>query len=249
MKAAVLNGRESLVIQEVETPNCGVGEVLIRVKSCGICKTDVKCYMKGQYDLQLPRILGHEITGVIEAVGEGVEDFKKGDRVQVFPGIPCGECEFCKKGMDNLCDDIKIMGFNYDGGFAEYVLVPCQGVENGIFNPIPEDITFEEASMAEPLGCSVNMQEKLEVSTGDSVVIFGAGRLGILNGKLAKSRGAAKVILVETNENRLSMARAYEFDYLLNPTRQEVLQEIMKITGGRGADVVFPSASWLKKVV
>lgn len=240
MKAAVLENRGKIAIQEVERPKCGDGQVLVKVKSCGICRTDLKCYEKGQYDLQLPRILGHEIAGIIEEVGSGVDVYKKGDRIQVSPGITCGECEFCKEGMDNLCNELQIMGFNYDGGFAEYLLIPAQGVKNGILNFIPEETSFEEASMAEPLGCSINMQEMLDIKPQNTIVIFGGGRLGILNAKLAKLKKASKVILVEVNDKRLSIAKNYEFDHIIDSRKEDVIKTVLDITKGSGADIVIP---------
>lgn len=240
MKAAVLEGRERLVIQEVEQPRCGDGQVLLKVKSCGICRTDLKCYQKGQYDLKLPRVLGHEITGIIEEVGAGVELYKKGDRVQLSPGITCGECEFCKKGNDNLCNHIEIVGFNYDGGFAEYVLVPARGVKNGIINLIPETTSFEEASMAEPLGCSINMQEMLDIKPTDTLVIFGGGRLGILNAKLARLKNISKIILVETDSQRLDLAKNFEFDAIIDGEKEDVVKTVLRLTGNKGADLAIP---------
>lgn len=240
MKAAVLEGRERLVIQEVEQPRCGDGQVLLKVKSCGICRTDLKCYQKGQYDLKLPRVLGHEITGIIEEVGAGVKLYKKGDRVQLSPGITCGECEFCKKGNDNLCNHIEIVGFNYDGGFAEYVLVPARGVKNGIINLIPETTSFEEASMAEPLGCSINMQEMLDIKPTDTLVIFGGGRLGILNAKLARLKNISKIILVETDSQRLDLAKNFEFDAIIDGEKEDVVKTVLRLTGNKGADLAIP---------
>ncbi len=240
LKAAILESSESLVIKEVAHHECGTGDILIKVKSCGICRTDMKSFLKGQRDLKLPRILGHEISGIIEEVGSGVVGYQKGDRVQISPGITCGECDFCRNGFDNLCDHLKIMGFNYDGGFAEYVLVPAKGVKNGIINTLSNEISFEEAAMAEPLACSINMQELLNLAPGKTVVIFGTGRLGILNAKLAKLNGAAKIIGVEINKQRLLGAQKFEFDYIIDSSKTDVVHEIFSLTGGKGADAVIP---------
>lgn len=240
MKAAVLEGVQKLFIKHREIPRCNEGEVLVQVKACSICRTDMKCYELGQRDLKLPRVLGHEIAGVVAEIGSGVDQVKKGDHVQVSPGITCGHCEFCLKGQDNLCRQLKIMGFNYDGGFAEYLLVPAEGVRGGILNIIPPNITFEEASMTEPLACSLNMQEVLKITANDTMLIYGAGRLGILNALLAKNYGAKKVILIEPNETRLQKAGDFGFDYLINPVNSNVRKEILAITNNRGVDVVIP---------
>ncbi|QGT99459.1 hypothetical protein SYNTR_0866 [Candidatus Syntrophocurvum alkaliphilum] len=240
MKAAILESREKIVIKKLKVPECNTGELLVKVKSCGICRTDMKSFLSGQRDLKLPRILGHEVSGIIEHVGLGVKMYKKGDRVQISPGIPCGNCEFCKKGIDNLCEAIKIMGFNYDGGFAEYILVPANGVKNGIVTIISDNISFEEASMAEPLACSINMQELLNLNNNRTVVIFGLGRLGILNAKLAKLKGSSNIIGVEKNRQRLLNAKKFEFDYIIDSSKADVVKEILSLTSGKGADVVIP---------
>ncbi len=238
MKAAVLKKIGELTVLEIPTPSCKRGEVLVKVEACGICRTDMKAYYHGQRDLRLPRVLGHEIAGVVERVGAGVDQVKPGDRVQVSPGLPCGCCDFCLQGQEHLCDCVKVMGFDYDGGFAEYVLVPVNGVSRGVLNKLPDKLTFLEAALTEPLACSVHMQEEITVGLGDTVVIFGAGPLGILNARLARTRGAAKIILVETQENRLKGFQD-EFDYAVNAVGDDVVNGVQEITGGRGADVVI----------
>lgn len=239
MKVVVLEAIKKIVVKNVATPACRKGEVLVKVRACGICRTDMKAYHQGQRDLHLPRILGHEITGTVAVVGEGVTQVKPGDRVQVAPGLSCGNCSYCINGMDHLCNHIKVMGFHYDGGFAEYVLVPINGVSRGYLNIIPNHLSFEESVLTEPLACSINMQDSLQVGSGDTVVIFGAGPLGLLNAKLARVRGAGTLILVETNETRLNQARNV-FDYSINPLVTPHLAKVMDITGGTGADVVIP---------
>ncbi len=239
MKAALLEGIKTLKITEVETPKCKKGEVLVKVGACGLCRTDMKAYNQGQRDLQLPRILGHEITGTVAELGAGVAHVKPGDRVQVSPGIPCGCCFYCLGGLHQMCDSVQIMGFHHDGGFAEYVLVPANGVNHGVLNRIPAHLSFQEAAFTEPLACSVNMQETARVGLGDVVVIFGAGPLGILNDRLAKARGAGSVILVEVNEERLVSAANLEFDGCINTLAASPVNKIMEMTGGRGADVVI----------
>lgn len=240
MKAALLEDLGRISVLHVDTPVCREGEVLVKVEACGICRTDMKCFVYGQRDLHLPRILGHEIAGTVVETGPGVTVVKAGDRVQVAPGIPCGECKYCLNGMDHLCDRVQVMGFHYHGGFAEYVLVPAKGVKIGALNLIPEHLTFAEAALTEPLACSVNMQESLQVGRGDRVLIFGAGPLGILNAKLARVRGAETIVLVETNEKRRLAAEKREFDYCLNSLTDDLSLEIQRISGGRGIDVVIP---------
>ncbi|PKM82144.1 MAG: alcohol dehydrogenase [Firmicutes bacterium HGW-Firmicutes-14] len=239
MKAALLEGVKDMRITDIPTPKCRKGEVLVRVAVSGICRTDMKAYYLGQRDLRLPRVLGHEITGVVEQIGRGVACVQPGDRVQIAPGLSCGVCPYCQAGLDHLCDRVKVMGFHYDGGFAEFVLIPETGVNNGVLNKIPDHVSFEEAALVEPLACSINMQETASIGLGDLVVIFGAGPLGILNAKLARVRGAGPIILVEKSKIRLASVTKY-FDYSVDALEDNVIDRIQEISGGRGVNAVVP---------
>ena len=240
LKAALLKGLEELILENRPIPDCGPGEVLVQLRVCGICRTDMKCLSQGQRDLRLPRILGHEIAGTVVQTGSGVASVSKGDRVQVAPGIPCGTCSYCLRGQDNLCDSMQIMGFHLNGGFAEYVLVPAAGVNNGVLQAVPEELSLSEAALTEPLACCVNMQKSLRVNKEDQLLIIGAGPLGVLNAKLAKAKGVRKIILLEEKEERLKKAENFELDYLLDTRKRNMPEEVMRITQGRGADVVIP---------
>jgi L-iditol 2-dehydrogenase len=135
---------------------------------------------------------------------------------------------------------MQILGFHLDGGFAEFLLVPAAGVRSGVLQPIPEQLSFSEAALTEPLACCVNMQDSLHVGQEDRLLLIGAGPLGILNAKLAKARGVKKVILLEEKEERLKKAAGFEFDYLLDSCKRNTAEEVMRITQGRGADVAIP---------
>lgn len=239
IKAAVLESLNKLSIKEIDVPKCHFGEVLIKVEACGICRTDMKCVTLGQKDLVLPRVLGHEIAGRVVETGTGVHAFKQGDLVQVAPGISCGVCSYCRHGLDHLCDEVKILGFNYDGGFAEYILIPEKGVKNGNLSLIPDHVSCKEAAFTEPLACSIKMQNMLHIDTSDTLLLYGAGRLGILNLKLAKSRGIKKAILIENNNQRAEFAGSFDFDYILNSQEVNIHKEIMTITKNQGVSAVI----------
>ena len=147
MKAAFLEAIERLTLTHIDIPQCGPGEILIKTMACGICRTDMKCFTQGQRDLKMPRILGHEIAGTVAAIGQGVTQVSVGDRVQVSPGISCGTCPYCLKGQDNLCDSVQILGFHVNGGFAEYLLIPAEGLRNGVIQDIPDNVTYAEAAL------------------------------------------------------------------------------------------------------
>lgn len=240
MKAVLLEATEQLTLIERDIPPCAPGEVLIKTRACGICRTDMKCYTQGQRDLIMPRVLGHEISGTVAAVGQGVTSISVGSSVQVAPGIPCGTCSYCLKGQDNLCDSVQILGFHMDGGFAEYVMVPAQGVKSGVLQLIPKHLSFSEAALTEPLACSVNMHNSLNIAAEDTLLIIGAGPLGILNAKLARSKGVRKIILAEINEKRLKYAENYDHDYLINLNKTDLAREINQITQGVGVNTCIP---------
>ena len=245
MKAAVLKGIEDLEIREVDrpAPACKSGEILIKTEACAICKTDVKMFHVGHRDLRLPRVLGHEVAGTIVEVGGGVNKLKEGDRVQVAPGLPCGSCPFCTSGIPNMCNDMKIIGFHCDGGFAEYMVVPANGVRNGSVNKIPEALSFEEASLAEPIACCINAQELCRIKIGDVVVIFGAGPIGHLHAQLSWDLGASKVFIVENSAKRITFAEKIGADALIDPTEIDPVDAVRALTNGIGADVVIPACS------
>lgn len=240
MKAVVLTGPGQLEMTERPIPACGDHEVLVKVMACNLCKTDLKCLTMGQRDLVYPRVLGHEISGVIAGVGAAVTGYQKGQRVHVHPGIACGECAYCKEGDDNLCDHVRIMGFNYDGGFQEYLVVPEEGVRGQIINIIENDaLSFEEISFIEPLSCCVNVQEKLKLVPDDTLLIIGAGRMGILNLRVARALGVRKVFLLETDPERAARAETLGFDAVF-ASGQDAEGAIKEQTDGQGVDAVIP---------
>ncbi len=248
MYAAVLENKGSIALRERDEPLCEDGGAVVRVEACGICRTDLKCYERGQRDLELPRILGHEIAGVVVATGAETKTPKVGSPVQVYPGLTCGDCRFCRQGRENMCEKLKIMGFNHDGGFADYITIPSRGVAGGILHEIPAGLSFAEATMAEPLACCVNAQETLLINSGTNVLIGGAGRLGILNARLAKHKGAENVIVLEPNKSRRRKASAYGIEHCLDPHSAHLKTAVMDITGGKGADTAInccPNASAL----
>ncbi len=237
MMAAVLEAPGKITHWEEEDPVCPDGGMILKVKACSICSTDVKMLKHGQRDLVYPRILGHEISGVVdERDGFGPE---VGERVQVFPGIFCGSCPACRRGAINMCQRIQILGFNLDGGFAERLLVPKDSVRNGGVFTLPDGARFEEAALAEPLACSINAQERVGVTEGDSVLIFGAGPAGILHAMLARERGASTVAISEPLEDRVDLAKISGLDVVVNSTREDLRERAMETTDRRGFDVII----------
>ncbi|MDD3581602.1 MAG: zinc-dependent dehydrogenase [Desulfobacca sp.] len=237
MNAALLTAPKKLEFCRVPRPECPKEGLLINVAACSLCATDAKMWHQGHRDLILPRILGHEMAGTIVEVGNGVRGFQIGDRVQMAPGLPCGRCRYCLRGVPNLCQEMRIMGFHHDGGLAEFLAVPAAGVHQGAINLIPAALSFQVATLAEPLACCINGQEQAGVGPGEHVAIFGAGPIGLLHAQLAYLRGASRVILVELALDRIAQARQGWADVVVDAGNQDPVAAIRESTDGQGIDV------------
>jgi threonine dehydrogenase-like Zn-dependent dehydrogenase len=236
MKAAVVHGANDIRMTEVPTPQPGPGEVLVRVKGSGVCATDVKILGGSGLPKNLPTILGHEVAGVIEALGEGVSGLQTGQRVAVYPIAVCGECFFCQRGRHPLCLKPYGLAHGADGGFAEYLLVPSQIVRLGGIVDIG-DLPFDLAAMIEPLSCCLSAAEQCSTRANDNVVIIGCGPLGLMHVIVTRAIGA-RVIALDVNENRLAKSAEIGADVTLNPEQGDMFEEVRKLTQV-GADVVI----------
>ncbi len=216
--------------------------MLIRVHNCSTCGTDVKIFKFGHHHIRPPRVMGHEIAG--EVVDGGDTGWRAGERVQVIAAIPCGRCAECRRGRMTVCPNQESMGYHYDGGFAEYMLVPAKVLAVDGLNRIPQGIGYAEASVAEPLACVLNGQNLARVGEGDDVVVMGAGPIGCLHVRLARARGAGRVFLVDLNRERLDLsADRVRPDATIYGADTDVVDEVRKLTDGRGADVVITAAA------
>lgn len=242
MKALRFYAPGDLRLEDVPEPTPAPDEVKIRVRNCSTCGTDVKIRANGHPNLTPPRIIGHEISGEVVEVGADVSGgWRPGDRVQVIAAVPCGDCHECHKGWMAVCQNQTSVGYQYDGGFAEYMIVPREVLKVDGLNPIPSGVGFDEASAAEPLACAINAQEQLGIEPGDFVVVFGAGPIGCMHIRIARGvHQAGTVVLVDINTDRLRLsADAVSPDVVINASEVDVVEEVMRLTGGRGADVVI----------
>ncbi|MDF2880284.1 MAG: alcohol dehydrogenase [Clostridiaceae bacterium] len=240
-----LYGANDLRLDEIPKPNLPAEGMLIRVHACSICGSDIRNIKAGgtSHGMTLPRVLGHEFSGEIAEMDGKIEGYHIGDRVLIAPVVPCGKCDFCAQGLTNMCTNRETISYEYDGGFAEYIAIPKKLIQTGGIIPIPSNITYEQAAITEPLSCVLNGQEISKVGLGDTVVIIGAGPLGVAHAEVAKILGASKVIMSEVSEDRQERAESSNsIDVVINPTKVNLVEEIMKETSNKGADVVIVAA-------
>ena len=237
MKAAVLKKPGDFELVELPEPECPPGGLIIRMQAAAICSADVKMIYQGHQALSYPRIPGHEIAGTVAY--SDVPDFKGSERVQVAPGIVCTQCRYCRRGVENHCKEIQIIGFTMDGGFAEYLAVTPQGVASGIVNQIPGHLSFAEASLAEPLACCINGQKSLGITKGDAVLVIGAGPIGCLHAMLSRLKGAQKILIADRQANRISSAASAGADRLIDLSTESLTRVVAKETASAGVDAII----------
>ncbi|MBI1911909.1 MAG: alcohol dehydrogenase catalytic domain-containing protein [Deltaproteobacteria bacterium] len=232
MRAAVYYNNRDVRVEEVPFPKIKEGEVLVKIEASGICGSDV---MEWYRIKKAPLVLGHEIAGIITEVGAGVTKFKAGDRVTVAHHVPCNTCRYCLSGNHSVCDTLRTTSFD-PGGFCEYVRVPAINVDRGVFL-LPDSMSFEEGTFAEPLGCVVRGFRTARMEAGKNVVVIGSGMSGLLHIKLAKALGAGKIIATDITDFRLDAAVKYGADLALKADT-DVPAAVKHALGGRLADIV-----------
>jgi L-iditol 2-dehydrogenase len=242
MNAVVFHGKGDVRYEKIAVPDCQDGELRVRIDACAVCGSDLKAFNNGNPRMKPPITMGHEFTGLIETVGRSVKGFSAGDRIVMATSISCGECYYCRKGWSNLCASLNPMGFSYPGGMAEYLIIPSIAIRNGHVVKVPQGILPEHAVLAEPASCAVNCLENCRMEGGETVVVLGAGPMGILNMYVAREYGAGKLILAQREGKRFAQAREFTCDRLVNTTKENLVDVVHSETDGLGADVVIVAA-------
>ena len=239
MKALVLSEYKRLDLVDMAKPKPGEDDLLIRVQACGICGSDVHGY-DGSTGRRLPPIvMGHEAAGIVEAVGGAVTGFQPGDRVTFDSTVFCGKCFYCRRGQVNLCDHREIIGvstpdFRRMGAFAEYVTVPAR-----IAYPLPDNMPFANAALIEAVSIAVHAVSLTPIALDDTVVVVGAGMIGLLTLQAALLAGAGRVLVCDVDDSRLEMARSLGATATFNSGKANPIPDIQQLTSGRGADVAL----------
>ncbi len=235
MKASRFLGNKTFAVTDLPTPHAGPGELVLRNQVCGVCGTDVHIYHgePGSADVNPPVVLGHEYSGEVVEVGEGVTGFAVGDHVTVDPNIYCGHCAYCQNGKKQLCPSMEAIGVTRDGGFAQYSLIPAAQAFK-----LEPTVPWEAAAMAEPLACCLHGIDLAGIQVGDKVCVVGGGAIGLLMVQLAKLSGASQIVLSEPNEKRRQVGLQLGANAALDPTRPDAQEAFAQVLGG-GANVVI----------
>lgn len=239
MKAVVLRGVDQMAVEEVPVPEVDDDSALMRVDAVCICGSDVRILHHGNPRVTPPTITGHEAAGTIVRVGRNVKHLYVGDRISIGADVPCGFCNWCRSGMGNNCEINYAVGYQIPGAFAEYMKLPRLMCLEGPVAKVADSLSMEEAALAEPLACAINGLELVQMSLGKTVVIIGMGPIGCMMIDLARVMGADKVICIQRSKLRMEIARSYGADLYLASDECDVVREVMRATGGHGADVVI----------
>jgi L-iditol 2-dehydrogenase len=248
MKAVVFKKEGESNLLEVDVPKINKNQILLKVSSTGICGSDlkfeagtsIKLDKEGnKRSMDYPMIIGHEFSGTVVEIGENVTGYKIGDRLNVMPNLSCGKCYFCQTGHHEMCDNEKVIGYDYNGAFAEYIAIPERAIRLKGINKLSEKVSFEEATFVEPVAASVNCQFRSDIGIGDVVLIIGAGPIGCIQMQLAKFNGAKKVIIAEISDERLEFAKRFDADVLINSIKEDVIERVRNETEGNGADKII----------
>lgn len=238
MKASVCYKKNDLRTEDLPTPEISDNEVLIKMLACGLCGTDIQ-KIRGD-SVTKPTVLGHEVVGQIVKKGKNINNYQLGDRVITAIHVPCFTCHYCNKGHYTICEQFRTNNID-PGGFAEFIRIPELHLKH-LTHKVSDNVTDEEATLIEPIACCLHGLNQADIRPDDSVLIMGAGTIGILHAQLAKIKGANKVIVSDMSEYKLRKALKVGCDYAINITEKDIISEVNQITNGQGVDVIVIAA-------
>lgn len=239
MRAVVLSGPNDFAPKDIEKPVIGENDMLLEMKKTAICGTDMRILAgTKRKGVRYPSVIGHEICGIISEVGKNISEFQVGDRVAIANVIPCHSCPSCLEGRENACMNRKAIGYEFDGGFEEYVLIPQIAIQSGNVVKLPEHVSFEEGALIEPLACCIRGLKNAGTEFHDVVLVVGAGPIGLIHMQLSQIAGARKVIVSEPITSRREKAEEMGADLVVNPEIEDLGKIVMEETNGLGADVI-----------
>jgi L-iditol 2-dehydrogenase len=240
MKAVVVRAPMEFDVEDVPIPTCPPAGFMLKVLACGLCGSDLRTLRSGHRKVTLPWIIGHEICGEVAQVGDDYQGpWQVGERLAVGPVAYCGVCDFCVDGRFELCENYAEIGQKWPGGLAEYIAIPEEVVRLGTIHRPPEGLDVALAAASEPVSSCVNAQDRGNVGLGDTVVIIGSGPVGCTHISLARARGADKIFIADVVADRLKLAEAFQPTATINAAEADLVQEVRRLTDGKGADVII----------
>lgn len=240
MKAVILEGPNMFSTKEIPMPVIKADELLVKMEKAAICGTDIRILEgKKTKDVRYPSVIGHEICGVISEVGSEVKGFAVGERVAIANVIPCGSCSSCLNGRENACLNRQAIGYQFDGGFEEYLAIPGIAIQAGNVVKMPDHVSSTAGALIEPLACCIRGMVNAGTGFNDTVLVVGAGPIGLMHLQLSKIAGASKVIISEPNQMRRDKAKTLGADVIVDPTSENLSEIVMRETDGLGVDVII----------
>ncbi|MDD3139458.1 MAG: alcohol dehydrogenase catalytic domain-containing protein [Lachnospiraceae bacterium] len=241
MKAVILHGPKdypnNYEVTEIDKPVCGDNEIVIQMKAAALCGTDKRIFTGGKTKgVRADSVIGHEICGIISEIGKNVEGLVLGEKVAIANVIPCGHCQACLSGRENACMERKAIGYEFNGGFEEYILIPEICIKSGNVVKLPESVSYASGACIEPLACCIRGLKNTGTGFNDTVLVIGAGPIGLMHLQLSRISGAKKVIVSELDSGKRKLALELGADIVIDPTVEDIENIIMGETGGAGVD-------------
>ena len=243
MLAAIMKALDRIEVEEIAVPEVDANSALLKVEAVSLCGSDLRILKSGNPRVKPPAIIGHEAAGQVVKAGKNVKRVREGQRVAIGADVPCGVCSVCRSGHGNNCDVNYAVGYQISGAFCQYMLLTKLLLEEGPVTPIPDHLSYEEAALAEPLGCAVNGLEKVAMSLGKSIAIIGMGPIGCMMVDLARAMGASKVLCAQRSAGRMAIARQYGADAYIDTSAEDLVRRCREETDGAGPDVVITSCA------